>query len=213
AADVRELIEHLALDNVVLAGFSLGAFIVLEYVRVYGCGGIAKVVLADITPKFINEDGWDLGLYQGEYTRSQFDAHMRGGIEDFNRQTAYFIYRNLLRADPGRRFRRTAPAWARVLTFLIFGNSRERMAVVYFYFKSTCERDHRDTLSMIAADTAIFYADPGSLFPPGAAKYMAEKIPNGARLVPFHGSPHTRVLRPASRFVRELLSFIGGDVI
>jgi len=208
AMDLRELILHLALDEIVLVGFSLGAFILFEYVKMYGCEGIGKIVLADISPKFINEDGWDLGLYQGAYTRRDFEENMRDDISEFNRQAAYFAYRNVLTARPGRRYRKTAPVWARILMFLVVGNSYERKVAIYLYFKSLCERDHTDTLPMFTADTAIFYAEPGSLFHPKVAAYMAAKIPNGAVLVSFKKSSHILILRPAPRFARELLRFI-----
>jgi pimeloyl-ACP methyl ester carboxylesterase len=210
AADLRELISHLSLGSVSLVGFSLGAFVVLEYVRTYGCDSVSKIVLADITPKFINEDGWNLGLYQGEYTRSEFERNMRGKTADFNREVGYFVYRNVLAAREGRRFRNTAPAWARLLTFLVVGSSPARKTVVYEYFKSMCECDERPALHMMTADTAVFYAEPGSLFPPAAAKYMADRISGATALVPFRDSAHITVLRPASRFARELLRFIGG---
>jgi pimeloyl-ACP methyl ester carboxylesterase len=208
AMDLRELIGHLALDGIVLVGFSLGAFILFEYVRMYGCDGLDKIVLEDISPKFINEDGWGLGLYQGEYTRGDFEENMRGHVSEFNGQAAYFAYRNVLMAKPGRRYRSVAPIWARILMLLVVGNSYKRKAAIYLYFKSLCERDHRDTLPLFTAPTAIFFADPGSLFLPETASYMAERIPNGAVLVPFKSASHILILRPAIRFARELLCFI-----
>jgi pimeloyl-ACP methyl ester carboxylesterase len=208
AMDLRELIGHLALEDIVLVGFSLGAFIIFEYVKLYGCDGLCKIVFADISPKFVNEDGWDLGLYQGEYTRTDFEGNMRSDVSEFNGLAAYFVYRNVLAAKPGRRFRKIAPIWAHIMLFLVTGNSYEKKAEIYLYFKSLCDSDHRDTLARITADTAIFYAEPGSLFRPETAAYIADNIPNGAVLVPFRNASHILILRPASRFARELLCFI-----
>ena len=51
AGDLNELIQGLSLSNVTLLGWSMGAGVVLNYVRLYGCDKLKQIVLCDMTPK------------------------------------------------------------------------------------------------------------------------------------------------------------------
>ncbi|MDP9102181.1 MAG: alpha/beta hydrolase [Actinomycetota bacterium] len=61
AADVREVIDELALRDVLLVGSSMGANVALSYVDLFGTSTLRGLVLVDQTPKMINEDDWELG--------------------------------------------------------------------------------------------------------------------------------------------------------
>ena len=69
ASDLDELIRGLNLRDITLLGWSMGAGVVMNYTRLYGCGALRQIVLCDMTPKQINDETWKLGLYQGKYTR------------------------------------------------------------------------------------------------------------------------------------------------
>lgn len=73
ASDLHELIEGLALSDVTLLGWSMGAGVALTYIRDYGCSALKQVVLCDMTPKQLNDDTWKLGLYQGKYTKTDME--------------------------------------------------------------------------------------------------------------------------------------------
>ena len=73
AGDLNELIQGLSLSNVTLLGWSMGAGVVLNYVRLYGCDKLKQIVLCDMTPKQLNDEDWKLGLYQGRYTREDME--------------------------------------------------------------------------------------------------------------------------------------------
>jgi non-heme chloroperoxidase len=54
AADLKALLEHLALDqDVVLAGFSMGTGEVTRYLGTYGSAGVSKAVLLGVIPPFL----------------------------------------------------------------------------------------------------------------------------------------------------------------
>jgi non-heme chloroperoxidase len=54
AADLRALLDHLALDqDVVLAGFSMGTGEVTRYAGTYGSGGVSKAALFGVIPPFL----------------------------------------------------------------------------------------------------------------------------------------------------------------
>ena len=54
AADLRALLDHLALDeDVVLAGFSMGTGEVTRYLGTYGSAGVSKAALFGVIPPFL----------------------------------------------------------------------------------------------------------------------------------------------------------------
>ncbi|GLY93014.1 alpha/beta hydrolase [Actinoplanes sp. NBRC 103695] len=61
--DVRELLDHLALTGVALAGQSMGASVIWAYYDLFGADRLRAVVTIDQTPRMVNGDGWDHGFY------------------------------------------------------------------------------------------------------------------------------------------------------
>ena len=59
--DLRELIVALDLEDVVLVGWSSGAFCIWEYVKQYGTDRLAGVVVVDESATDLNRGGWMLG--------------------------------------------------------------------------------------------------------------------------------------------------------
>lgn len=61
--DLGELLEHLGLTDVVLVGASMGGNTIWAYVDQFGPGRLAGAVIADQTPKMLNDDTWPHGFY------------------------------------------------------------------------------------------------------------------------------------------------------
>ena len=74
ASDLHEIITGLSLSDVTLLGWSMGAAVAMNYVRMYGCSALKQLVLCDMTPKQLNDEEWKLGLYQGAgaHTREEW---------------------------------------------------------------------------------------------------------------------------------------------
>jgi non-heme chloroperoxidase len=53
AADLKALLDHLGLDDVVLAGFSMGTGEVTRYLGTYGSGRVSKAALFGVIPPFL----------------------------------------------------------------------------------------------------------------------------------------------------------------
>ncbi|MDR0297448.1 MAG: alpha/beta hydrolase [Streptococcaceae bacterium] len=58
AADLRELIEHLGLKNVVLLGHSMGASTIMAYEELFGVANIRAVITEDQAPLFLSAPDW-----------------------------------------------------------------------------------------------------------------------------------------------------------
>ena len=71
AQDVHELIDYLELKDVTLLGWSMGAEIIFEYVKQYGCDNLAKIVSVDMSAKIMAEadEDWPHAVF-GKYDRA-----------------------------------------------------------------------------------------------------------------------------------------------
>jgi non-heme chloroperoxidase len=70
AADLKALLDHLALDDVVLAGFSMGTGEVTRYLGTHGSGRVRKAALLGVIPPFLlktddNPEGVDGQVFEG----------------------------------------------------------------------------------------------------------------------------------------------------
>ncbi len=79
AADLKTLVDHLNLTDMVLAGFSMGTGEVTRYLSTYGSGRVAKAVLIGSIPPFLlktddNPEGVDRAVFEGISTWACVDA-------------------------------------------------------------------------------------------------------------------------------------------
>lgn len=65
--DLHELIVYLQLDNIYLAGWSLGTAIMLSYADQFGQDKIGGLITIDMTAKTLTDETWEYGLY-GNYS-------------------------------------------------------------------------------------------------------------------------------------------------
>jgi len=196
ALDLRLLIEKLNLQDVSLVGYSMGGSVSFSYVERFGTERLRNLVLADTAPKLLNDDSWNLGLWQGKYVRSDYDRDMKNIVDDpelfhlcFYARAATKIYDSkeqidLFPADDDK------PGWlAKVveLTRLreslvkrVFGIEYpdEKRRVERRYWETMTLGDWREVLPSINVPTLCLCAEPGSLYSPETAAYMTSRIPN-----------------------------------
>lgn len=79
-ADLRELLEHLSLDDAVLVGGSMGGNTIWSTVEQSGTARIAGIVIVDQTPRMLNGDGWEHGFY--DYDAANRDTAFAESIPD-----------------------------------------------------------------------------------------------------------------------------------
>ena len=189
AKDLHELLVHCGLEGVILAGWSMGAAVIWRYVRRYGCERLAHLVLIDMSPKVMNDEGWKLGLWKGEYTVENYIHDMTIGFTDFSRfavDGTWEKYNLETKASP--------PATAENHNYFVLLSLWHSMMVT----------DCREDLSKILVETDIFYGSPGDKYLPETADYLAQHIPAGTRLVPFYGCGHDLIWQDAPKFLSEM---------
>lgn len=59
---LRNLIDAQQISDAILVGWSLGAAVAWQYITDHGAHGVAGMMSVDMSPKLVNEAGWNLGL-------------------------------------------------------------------------------------------------------------------------------------------------------
>ena len=195
ASDLRELIQGLSLRSITLLGWSMGAGVVLNYVRLYGCEGLKRIILCDMTPKQLNDGEWKLGLYQGKYTRENME---RDANKDF-----YTLYKEFAIG--------AIPKLRRIPGFLLKKPLMEKLsacdeAVLRSLGASMKAQDNRPVVSEITVPVTYFYADPGSLFSPVLADWYKQQVKTAFRAVCFPKSTHMLVSDYPEKFAEEVVA-------
>lgn len=223
ARDAKAIIEHLGLENVVLYGYSMGAAVCFSFVWQFGTAGLSKIILGDMSPKLINEDGWKLGLYQGWYTRGMFEEDLRLINSDYKR-FALILSEGLLYPknpeDPrdftgtsdeirARILERRNDLIAQVLLKGMVDINEEHIRANYHYWETMAGSDFRDVLPKIDVPTALLYADPGSGYCPATAEYIGTQVPN-IQLFPMYGCTHMAASESPSQWRGTVAKFAFG---
>lgn len=191
AADLDELIRCLDLENVVLAGLSLGGFVSLEYLRRYGSERIGALALMEMTPRLPSAPGWD---------------HPTFG--DFPLEAAQG-YAAALRADRSiyREFFHAAflePPEGDELEEMIARTWLTPTDVAAKIMDEMVAQDVREDLPNIDLPTSLFYSHPNNrILPTEVGQWMQRQIPD-AELVLFAESSHSPFWEEPEKFNREL---------
>lgn len=195
ALDLRELIDYLKLEKVVLVGWSMGASIIFEYINLFGLENIYKLCIIDKSPRTINDDDWNLGLYHGKYTKE--DA-----LKDLE-----LIKNNWM--DFAERFIRTMTPYFDEKQFKIAMNKMGSNSphVMYSMWKSMIEKDYRNMLERITVPTLIIFGGKSTFYSVDTGEYLKENIKN-SKLIIFDDCTHLLVLENPIKFNKELESFI-----
>lgn len=198
AKDLKELIEHLKFDKVLLAGWSMGASTIFNYVKDYGVEYLAGIVLFDMTPKLLNDDKWNLGLWHGEYTLDQALVDMTTIANDF----ADF-------AEPF--FKRAAPYMNKeMLDMAMVETMKNTPHVMNAFWLAMAVNDYRDMLPNMTVPTVIAYGGNSTLYSADTAKYLNEQIPN-SKLEEFPQCTHLLVMEDPDK-ASQVISQLAAEV-
>ena len=194
ASDLNELIQGLGLSNITLLGWSMGAGVAMNYMSVYGCDALRQVVLCDMTPKQLNDDTWNLGLYQGRYTEKDMEKDAGKGFYDLYKAFAIAAI----------------PKLGRVPGFLLKRPLKEKLSVcdektLRTLSASMKEKDYRKSVEQITVPVSYFYAVPGSLYSPKLADWYRAHVQMPFKAVAFENSTHMLVSDQPEQFAKEVV--------
>lgn len=197
ASDLNEIVCGLSLEKFTLLGWSMGAGVALTYIRMYGCDTLDQLILSDMSPRQLNDDDWNLGLFQGKFTRETLElATQKVKDKDFYSIVEAFTVGVM-------------PKLARFPRFVVRRMIKKKMKncderVLRSLAISMKEQDNRDVVEMISVPLTYFYAEPGSLFSPKLADWYGEHVKVPYKTVCFPNSDHRLIAHYPEKFADEI---------
>lgn len=180
--DLEELMEFLGLHDVTLAGHSMGASITFEYVKTFGVSRLKSVTLLDMTPKLVNDQTWNLGLFHGKYRLEDSQKDLTtifGNLKDFASSFSKTAMPYLTDEELGE-----------LLKLFMQNNSAFVLAAMWH---AMAVNDYRNVLPKITVPTQIVYGEKSTLYSKDTADYLHSQIPN-SKIIPFKNCTHLLVV-------------------
>lgn len=192
ADDIKKVIDYLNIDNIILAGFSIGGAMVLHYLAKYNQYKVQKaLLLAAAAPLFTQREDFNYGFKKKEIDRlieqSLKDRpSMLEGFTDilFNKKHSTGILN-----------------WIKALGLEMSANATIE------WLKVLRDSDLRSDMSKISIETAIFHGIKDKICPFELAKILNQNI-KSSKLVVFKESGHGLWYDEVEKFNREFIDFI-----
>ena len=202
ARDVTLVIERLMIERPLLAGHSMGALVIMQYLREHGADRVAGVCIVDQSPLITTDEQWQLGLF-GTLTREQLHgAVVRLGADFVETVVSEALVRlgRFRRADRG--------VLGRVVRGLL-ARFRDAMGVapLLSILKSLADSDFRDVIDGLSVPTLVVLGGESRHYRglPLAAYYQAV-LARGA-VATFADCGHSPHREAPARFAAELAAF------
>ena len=192
ASDLVEFFVALSLNDVILAGWSMGAQVVLQAFPLLRAR-LSGLVLVSGTPRFTAAEGYPHGL-------AEIEAKGLGLLlqRDFEKAVHQFIKRMFTPEEI------TAGSHLKIVEQV---KLPERVAARRA-LKSLAEGDLRNSLAAIDLPVLLIHGGADTICLPSASQYMADQLPN-ARLEVMEGAGHAPFLANPASFMSLLTNFIG----
>jgi non-heme chloroperoxidase len=199
AADLNALLDHLALDEVDLVGFSMGTGEVTRYLGKYGSGRVRKAALLGAIPPFLlktddNPEGVD---------RSVFDGIEAAIVAD---RYAYFkdFLDNFYNVDKLGGTRISDQAWQASFNVAAGASPYATFACV-----ETWLTDFRADLAKIDIPVLVVHGTEDRILPYEATARRLPALVSDLKLVSVEGGPHNIGWTHPEEVNRALLEFLG----
>jgi len=199
AADLRQVVTHLKLQNFALAGFSMGGGEVARYIGTYGSQGVSHAVIISGVPPYLlktsdNPEGVDAAVFQGIEKAVAADryAFFTAFFKDFYNADVYLGKR--ISEETMRASWNVAAAASGVAS----------LACV-----PTWHEDFRSDVARINVPTLVIHGDADRIVPYHSAGERTAKLVKGARLVTIKDGPHAVITTHAEEVNAALVSFLG----
>jgi non-heme chloroperoxidase len=199
AADLNALLDHLALDEVDLVGFSMGTGEVTRYLGTYGSGRVRKAALLGAIPPFLlktddNPEGVDRSVFEGIQAAIVADRY------------AYFkdFLDNFYNVDKLGGSRISDQAWQASFNVAVGASPYATYACV-----ETWLTDFRADLAKIDIPVLVVHGTEDRILPfEATAKRLPALVP-GLKLVSVEGGPHNIGWTHPEEVNKALLGFLG----
>ncbi len=199
AADLKTLLDHLDLSDVVLVGFSMGTGEVTRYLGTYGSGRVRKAVLLGAIPPFVlqtddNPEGVDGKVFADIKTAIANDRYAY--FEDF--------LNNFYNVDVLGGTRISDRAWQASFNVAVGASPFATYACV-----DTWLTDFRADLSKIDVPVLVMHGTEDRILPFEATAARLPALLADCKLVPVEGGPHNIGWTFPEEVNPALLAFLG----
>jgi non-heme chloroperoxidase len=198
AADLNALLQHLALNDVVLVGFSMGTGEVTRYLGKYGSSRVKKAALLAAIPPFLlktddNQEGVDRAVFEGIRAAIVKDRY------------AYFkdFIDNFYNVDQLRGTRISDQAWQASFNVAVGASAYATYACV-----DTWLTDFRADLPKMDVPTLVVHGTADRILPFSATAARLPALVKGLKLIKVEGGPHNIAWTHPDEVNPALLSFL-----
>ncbi|MFD0319095.1 alpha/beta fold hydrolase [Streptomyces flavalbus] len=198
AADLKALLDHLELRDVVLVGFSMGTGEVTRYLGRYGSDRVAKAALLGAIPPFLlktedNPEGVDASVFEGikEAVLKDRPAYFKSFLDDFYNVDMY----------AGTRI--SEQAWQNSFNVAVSASAWAAYACVDAWLT-----DFRADLPKIDVPTLLVHGDADRILP---YEVTAKRLPGlieDLTFVTVEGGPHNIAWTHPEEVNEALLDFL-----
>jgi pimeloyl-ACP methyl ester carboxylesterase len=201
AKDLANLLEHYQLDNVTVAGHSMGALTLWQYIRDFGTERISKVCFIDQSPKLLTDDTWQHGIY-GNFD-TQKAKQLATWLEEDFAEAVLKLTAFGLNQRARQKYLDDASGWERSRTMLKAQDPTPLIAC----WHSLTAADYRDVLKKIDIPAMLIYGGESNFYRVETAHHVANQIPD-AILHIYEGTDHSPHQWCRERFAKDLMQFI-----
>ncbi len=200
AARLHALLDERDLRDAILVGWSMGAATAWRYVSLHGTNGLAALITVDMSPKLVNEDGWELGLIdQNRATIEANSARFRDDWAGSAGAIAAGMFADRV-GPPGFRF---DEAMAKIASADAAAMSRMWATLVAM--------DERATIARIGIPYLVMHGALSRVYSAATADWLVEQAPR-ARRHTFAASGHSPHLEEPDAFAQVVAEFAEGIV-
>ena len=201
--DLKNIIDQLDLDDVILVGFSMGGGEAVRYISTYGDERISKLVLlGSVTPFMLKTNDNPKGVDQ-----SVFDEMMNnlkndriGFLDDFGQR---FFGVTMIKQPLSK----PLLEYYRMLCSIASPRATQECA------KSFASTDFRPDMSTIKIPTLIIHGDADKTVPIEATGEQAAKMISDSNFIVYEGAPHGFFYTEKEKLNKDLISFIQESVL
>ncbi len=198
AGDLKELMDKLNLEDVMLVGFSMGGGEVAKYFTHYGNVHVSKVVLVScVTPYMLKTPDNPEGVPQEQFEQmgEGIKEDRPGFMQDFNK-TFYGV--SLMNHPVSDAF--LANAFTRVMDASPIATLKCAEAFAF--------TDFRNEVANINVPTLVIHGDADKTVPIKATGEQSAKLIKDSKLIVYEGSPHGLWFTDKEKLTQDLIDFV-----